>query len=90
MKTSSSFKNIFILSEKGFWEKTRENKLGLSGPSTYFRFFIFLPFNGSQAISSTSIILFVTTSNMRKVLYHTSLKKEDNLVQTYILEIMLF
>ena len=58
----------------------RENKLGLSGPSTYFRFFIFLPFNGSQAISSTSIILFVTTSNTRKVLYHTSLQ-EDNAVQ---------
>ena len=33
-------------------KEDRENKLGLSAPSTYFRFFIFLPFSGSQAISS--------------------------------------
>ena len=84
-----NFENIKYLKvwvKKVFVKKTRENKLGLSGPSTYFRFFIFLPFNGSQAISSASIILFATTSNMRKVLYHTSLK-ENNAVQTYILEI---
>ena len=57
-------------------EADRENKLGCRVLQHISAFFIFLPFNGSQAISSTSIILFVTTSKMRKVLWKcNSLRK---------------